>query len=400
MVAAGNSPPSTELPLSGIRILSVEQYGAGPFSTMLLADLGAEVIKVEDAEGDVARYVPPYTAEKDSIYFQSLNRNKKSIQLDLTDGGDRLIFEDLVRTSQVVFNNLRGDQAALRGLDYAALGKVEPAIVCVHLSGFGRHGERAAEPAYDYLMQGYTGWMSLTGGPDAPPTKSGLSLVDLSAGVFAALGLVSAVRRAESTGKGCDVDVSLYDTALSLLTYVGAWHLSRGYHAERVEDSSHPSQIPSQIFPTSDGFIVVMCAKEKFYRRLVGLMGLPELACDPRFIDFAARLENKQTLVSLLKARFVEQTTADWIKAFTGHVPCAPVNDLERALKDEMISNRMIISLTHDTLGEIRQLASPIVVEDGEVSHVRGPRLGEHTRDVISELRQHVGASAADSPSR
>lgn len=374
--------------LEGIRILAIEQYGAGPFGSMLLADLGAEVIKIEEpGVGDVGRYVPPYLGERDSIYFQSLNRNKKSVELDLATPEGRTTFEGLVARSDAVFNNLRGDQPAKRGLDYASLSPVNKAIVCVHLSGYGRHGPRASAPAYDYVIQGYAGWMSLTGEPDGLPQKSGLSLVDLSAGVFAALGLVSGVHHARQTRIGTDLEVPLLDTALSLLTYVGAWHLSRDYEPQRQADSSHPSQIPSQILPTSDGLMVVMCAKDKFFQRLVRLIGAPELATDKRYATFADRLENRATLIPALKELTRQRTTAHWVSVLGTQVPCAPVNTVREALADSRVQEAgLILSVAHEEFGEVRQITSPIHVPDSWSPPRRGPLLGEHTEQVLHEL--------------
>ena len=197
---------------------------------MMLADLGAEIIKIENPAtgGDISRYVPPYTGQQDSVYFQSWNRNKKSMTLNLQHPNVLDVLHPLVESSDGVFNNLRGDLPAKLGLDYPSLKSVKSSIVCCSLSAFGRTGERASEPGYDYLMQGYAGWMSITGEPDAPPQKTGLSLVDMSAGTMASLGMMSTILRARQTGIGCDVDVNLFDTALSQLSYVGAWHLSRG----------------------------------------------------------------------------------------------------------------------------------------------------------------------------
>ena len=197
-------------PLQGVRVLAVEQFGAGPWATMALADLGAEIIKVENplTGGDVARYVTPYTGDQDSVYFQSFNRNKKSITLNLQHPRVNEILHPLARASVAVFNNLRGDLPAKLGLDYPALKDLKPSLVCCSLSAFGRHTQRAAEPGYDYLMQGYAGWMSITGEPGGSPQKSGLSLVDLNGGICAALGAVSAILRARATGVGGDVDVS------------------------------------------------------------------------------------------------------------------------------------------------------------------------------------------------
>lgn len=372
--------------LEGVRIISVEQFGAGPWGTMMLADLGAEVIKIENPAtgGDVARYVPPYTGERDSVYFQSFNRNKKSVTLNLQNENGQEILHGLVKVSDCVFNNLRGDLPEKLGLDYATLGKIKPEIVCCSLSAFGRTGSRASEPGYDYLMQGYAGWMSLTGEPDGAPQKAGLSLVDLSAGVMASLGAVSAILRARDTGRGCDIDVNLFDTALSQLGYVGAWYLTKGYQPERMADSSHPSQIPSQVLPTKDGWLVVMCAKEKFYQNLVRILGAPELAEDTRFRTFADRLENREALVALLKKLSRQETTATWLERLRGEVPCAPVNSVEEAFRDPLVDeNNMILEMSHPEFDVVRQVASPIKISGVEMQHRRGPGLGEHTNEVL-----------------
>lgn len=375
-----------KLPLEGVRILSVEQFGAGPWGTMMMADLGAEIIKIENPEtgGDVARYVSPYTGEQDSVYFQSFNRNKKSMTLNLQHEKGQEILQGLVCVSDCVSNNLRGDLPAKLGLDYYSLSKIKPSIVCCSLSAFGRTGDRAADPGYDYLMQGYAGWMSLTGEPDGAPQKAGLSLVDLSAGVMASLGAVSAILRARDTGQGCDVDVNLFDTALSQLGYVGAWHLTKGYQPQRMPDSSHPSQVPSQVLPTKDGWLVVMCAKEKFYQNLVRIFGVPELAEDERFRTFADRLENREALNVILKKLSQKETTAIWLKRLKGEVPCAPVNSVEEAFQDPLVNeNEMIVDVSHPEFGNVRQVASPIKISDSDLQHKRGPGLGEHTDEVL-----------------
>lgn len=384
-----NEPPTRPTPLSGVRVIAIEQFGAGPWGTMMLADLGAEVIKIENAEtgGDVGRYVPPYTVEQDSLYFQSFNRNKKSITLNLKHPRGQELLRRLALDCDCVYNNLRGDLPAKLGLDYTSLGKVNPAIVCCSLSAFGRTGERAAEPGYDYLMQGYAGWMSITGDPSTPPQKAGLSLVDLSAGVLASLGAVSAILRARETGRGCDVDVNLFDTALAQLGYVGAWHLTKGYQPKRMPDSSHPSQIPSQVLPTKDGFIVVMCAKERFYQNLVKLLGAPELSEDPRFRTSVDRMENREVLVPMLKELTRRRTTAAWLEVLKGEVPCAPVNSVEEAFRDPQVEGGdMILDLPHPEFGTVRQVGSPIRVSGARVVPTRGPRLGEHTEEILESL--------------
>jgi crotonobetainyl-CoA:carnitine CoA-transferase CaiB-like acyl-CoA transferase len=382
------SAQAAAAPLSDVRVIAVEQYGAGPYGSMVLADLGAEIIKIEDPQGgEIARHVPPYAGQDDSIYFQSLNRRKKSVCIDTRTPAGRDVFLKLVAGSDTVYNNLRGDQPGKRGLDYATLSSVKPSIVCVHLSGFGRKGERSVEPGYDYLMQGYAGWMSLTGEPDGAPQKSGLSIVDLSAGIAAGLGMVSALRRADRTGIGCDVDASLFDTAISMLTYVGTWHLTRGYNAVRQPDSSHPSQIPSQTLPTADGWMVVMCAKEKFYQKLVSIMGKPELATDPRFDSFSKRLANRTELVPILKSLSAQRPTAEWLKLLRGHVPCAPVLSVAEALADPwLVENENILEFDHPQFGRIRSMGSPVRVSGGAAELKRGPLLGEHTVQVLRQV--------------
>ncbi|MBT3343071.1 MAG: CoA transferase [Gemmatimonadetes bacterium] len=376
-------------PLRGVRILAIEQFGAGPWATMALADLGAEIIKIENplTGGDVARYVTPYTVDQDSVYFQSFNRNKKSITLNLQHPDAAAVLHPLAAASDAVFNNLRGDLPQKLGLDYPALKHLKEALVCCSLSAFGRQTPRAAEPGYDYMMQGYAGWMSITGEPGGPPQKSGLSLVDLNGGICAALGMVSAILRARETGVGCDVDVNLFDTALSQLGYVGAWHLTKGYQPERTPDSSHPSQIPSQVLPTQDGWLVVMCAKEKFYRNLVRIIGAPELAEDPRFDSFENRLAHRDELVIQLKAITQQKPTAEWLRLLKGEVPCAPVNSVEEALADpQVIEDQMIIDLPHPEFGTVRTVAGPIKISDADVEHRRGPKLGEHTDEILQTL--------------
>lgn len=377
------------LPLDGVRILSLEQYGAGPWGTLHLADLGAEVIKIEDPNsgGDIGRYVPPYTSNQDSIYFQSFNRSKKSVAIDLNTPSGRDVFERLVRTADAVFNNLRGDAPERLRIDYPGLRDVKASIVCCSLTSFGRHNSRAAEPGYDYVMQAYAGWMSLTGEPEGPPIKTGLSLVDYSAGLLAALGTVAAVMRARASGEGCDVDVSLFDTAISELSYVGAWYLSKGQLPVRHPHGSHPSQIPSQIFATRDGYIAVMCAKEKFWHNLCRALGHLELASNPKYATFADRLANRSDLVLILDALFAERTTGDWLDRLRGQVPCGPVNDLAATFDDPLVKeNELVIELDHPELGRIRELSTAIRISGERATYRLAPRLGEHTRELLMEV--------------
>jgi crotonobetainyl-CoA:carnitine CoA-transferase CaiB-like acyl-CoA transferase len=385
-------------PLEGLRVLAVSQFGAGPFGTQVLADLGAEVIKIEDpaAGGDVARYVPPWEIERDSLYFQSFNRGKKSVTLDLWHPDGRAVFHDLVRVSHAVYNNVRGDLPAKLGLTYDALKSINPAIVCCSLSGFGSTGPRAAEPGYDYLIQGHAGWMSITGEPDGPPGKCGVSVIDFAGGYASMLGLMVGLWDAQRTGVGRDVDVSLLDAAVSMLSYFATWALNRDWEPQRVADSGHQTLVPSQNFPTRDGWIVVFCAKEKFWENLAQAMELGHLTTDPRFATFADRLANKEALLAVLKPRFLERTTAQWLARLGGRVPCAPVNTVREALEDEQVRARgMIVEVKHPVYGTVREVASPIKTAGAVTRPAPAPRLGEHTEAVLGDILRYPSAKIA-----
>jgi crotonobetainyl-CoA:carnitine CoA-transferase CaiB-like acyl-CoA transferase len=385
-------------PLDGLRVLAISQFGAGPFGTTVLADLGAEVIKIEDpgVGGDVSRYVPPYQIEGDSLYFQSFNRGKKSLALDLRHPDGRGVFHDLVRVSHAVYNNLRGDQPEKLGLTYATLGALNPAVVCCSLSGFGSTGPRAAEPGYDPLIQGYAGYTAVTGEPDGPPGKCGVSVIDFAGGYVSMLGLMVGLWDAQRTGRGRDVDVSLLDTAVSMLSYFATWSLNRDWQPARVEDSGHQTLVPSQNFRTGDGWIVVFCAKEKFWEALVDALELPHLARDPRFATFADRLAHKAVLLDLLKPRFLTRTTDDWLRRLRGRVPCAPVNSVREALDDPQVRARgMLIEVEHPVFGAIREVASPIKTAGAVTRPAPAPALGEHTDAILRDLLHYHGERIA-----
>ena len=377
-------------PLEDVRIVAVEQYGAGPFGSVHLADLGAEVIKIEDPRtgGDVGRYVPPFQEGQDSLFFETFNRNKRSLRLDVSASSGRSVLEDLVRRSDAVYSNLRGDVPARLGLRYEDLSPLNPAIVCCSLSAFGMTGPRAGEPGYDYILQGIAGWMSITGEPDGPPTKSGLSLVDYCGGLVAAIALLAGVHAARRDGVGMDCDLSLFDTALGLLTYPATWHLNGDFTPARTHQSAHPSIVPFQNFRTADGWIVVVAAKEKFWQRLAGALGRPELATDERFATFDDRRRNRDELLAILDAVFAGASTEHWIDVLAdAGVPCGPVNDVAGALRDPQTHARsMVVETEHPRFGTVRQVASPVRVGDDAPTYRRAPLLDEHAGDVLQGL--------------
>ncbi len=375
--------------LAGIRVLTIEHFGAGPYGTQLLADLGAEVIKVENAAtgGDVSRTVGPYyLGDNDSQYFQSFNRGKKSIVLDLKDAACREAFEKLVAEADAVTNNLRGDQPAKLRITYKDLQAINPAIVCAHISAYGRDNERAAWPGYDYLMQAECGFLDLTGEPGGPPARFGLSMVDFMTGTLMALALVAGVHRAKQTGLGCEVDTSLYETALHQLSYPAIWYLNEAHRTERLPRSSHPIAVPSQLFKTRDGWVFVMCQTARFWQLFCEKIDRREWLDDERFNSPAKRLANQEVLQGLIDDLLSEQDTHYWIRYLAGTIPVAPVNNIAEAL-DNPFAQRigMLNTVEHPAMSAgLRMLSSPIRVNGARGDNRRAPALGENDKDYLA----------------
>ena len=380
---------SDSRPLDGLKVLAVEQFGAGPIGTMLLADMGAEVIKIENhlVGGDSARPVPPYPLpENDSYYFQSLNRNKKSVALDIRSPEGLEIFHKMVPRANVIFANCKGTDPEKLRLTYKQLGPFNEKIVCCFLSGYGMTGPRSAEPAYDFLMQAYAGIMSMAGEPDGPPAKAGVSFVDFSGGFLAVAGLLAALWEAEKTGKGRDVDVALLDGAVFQLAYQAAWTLNCGYETQKFAHSAHASMVPSQIFECRDGWVCVTCLKHRFYPILMERIGRPELAEDPRFLSAQDRFDHRDELLPILAEEFRKKTMAEWAGALQGYVPFAPVNTVAEALEDPQIRAReMIVEVDHPVAGKIREIGCPIKFPGMDVRSVRAPYMGEHTAEILAD---------------
>jgi crotonobetainyl-CoA:carnitine CoA-transferase CaiB-like acyl-CoA transferase len=317
--------------------------------------------------------------------------------LDLRHPDGRSVFEDLVRHSDAVFSNLRGDGPAALRITYPDLAAINPRIVCVSLSGFGMTGPRATQRAYDATIQALAGWMSLTGGPEDPPIKSGLSLVDFSAGYVAALGLTAGVWQARRDGRGRDIDLSLFETSLSLLNYMGAWAATHHWTPRRVPDSGHQTIVPFQAFKVQDGHVVVACAKQSLWVRFCAAIARSDLAEDSRFATFALRHRNADELRAILGAELAKKTVHEWIEQFaTSGVPAAPVNDIDGALADEQTTAReMIVEYRHPVLGEVRSVASPFRLHREGLA-ARAPMLGEHTDHVLVEICGYPAAKLAE----
>ncbi len=373
-------------PLSGIRILAIEQFGAGPYGSMYLAELGAEVIKIENRAtgGDPSRQSGSVTlSDDDSAYFQAFNLSKRSVTLNLKDPKGRELFEQLVTTADVVWNNLRGSQPAKLGLDYESLKHVKPDIICTHISAYGRDNERADWPGYDYLMQAECGFLEMTGEPDSPPTRFGLSMIDFMTGTVGALGCVSALLGRAKYG-GRDVDTSLFDVALHQLSYPGTWYMNHQITTGRVARSGHPYNTPVQLFKTQDGWIFLMCMTDKFWDLLIGLIGHPELGSDPRFATMADRAQNRDALTGVLDGILCTQTTAHWFALLQTHIPVAPVNDLPKALDNPFVTaTGMIHDLEHRTFGHYRALSNPIKLDSQRLSAQCGNGLGADNEAIL-----------------
>lgn len=383
----------THLPLSGYRIISAEQYGAGPYGTMFLAQLGADVIKIEPPGppgkgGDTARAVGPHYLRKgESLYFQSFNLNKRSLTLDLNAPEGQAIFRRLAASAHAVANNMRGDLPDRLGLTYAALQDVNPALVCAHLSAYGRDNERARWPGYDYLMQAEAGYCALTGDPGGDPQRMGLSMVDFITGTIHCIGLLAALVDAQRTGVGRDVDTDLLSAAVHQTSYPALWYMNEGDVTERTPRSAHPTATPSQMFRAADGWMFVMCQLPKFWTIMAERIGHPDLAGDPRFATNEARLANRAALTTVLDGIFMGQTMAHWQGLLAGHVPVAPVYGLDQALDNPWLKTiGMRDAVDHPDRPGMQILANPIRIDGQRLPNRAAPLLGADTDDILAEL--------------
>ncbi len=378
-------------PLSGLRVLAFEQYGAGPFGTQFLADLGGDVIKIETpGAGDYARALGPYFVPGDkssaaSLFFQSFNRNKRSFTLDITCPAGREVLVRLAKWAHATADNLRGDVPAKLGITYESLSEHNPDIVCAHCSGYGRTGGRSRWPGFDYLMQAESGYFALAD-PEGPPSRFGLSIVDYMAGLEMALGLAAGVLRARAGGGGGDIDVSLDDAALFNLSYMAAWGLNGGEAPARARRSAHPSFVPCQLYRTSDGWIYLMCNKEKFWPILCGLIGREDAAHDARFATLKERGINRAAVEELLDAELSKRSAAQWMDVFGGKIPAAQLRSISDALTSAREQGRLN-EVANDAGQSILLPACPIkFASDAKDADTAAPELGADTEDILAEL--------------
>ncbi len=381
------------LPLKGVRILAIEQYGAGPIGTQYLINMGAEVIKIENPHdgGDVSRSVGPYFIKnmpksKGSVFFQGLNHNKKSITLDLSHPEGKQILHRLAKKADALICNLRGDVPGKLGITYEHLKHINPKLVCAHLSAYGRTGERASWPGYDYMMQAEAGYFSITGEPETPPTRFGLSIIDFMSGLALACATVAALFGVKESGRGRDVDVSLFDMALYNLNYLAHWQLNAGFNQGRLPRSAHAVLTPCQLYKTKDSWIYIMCNKEKFWKILCQKLDRIDLADNPRYATFADRLNQRDELTKILDQIFSNKTTAQWLAHFDGYVPAAPVYDVQQAMQNPFVRDTGRIQKISDEDNEFQIIRNPIDFGSDSLELEMSPDLGEHTDYILQDL--------------
>jgi crotonobetainyl-CoA:carnitine CoA-transferase CaiB-like acyl-CoA transferase len=366
-------------PLSGIRILEIGHMLAGPYCGLLLADLGAEVIKIEPPEGDIARRVSPHRVGPHNAYFASLNRSKKSVVLDLTSEEGQRQLGGLVARAHALVTNLRPSAIRKLGLTYEHLKRHNERIVCVALTGFGLEGTHAERPAYDYVIQALTGVMALTGDPDAPPTKAGYSAVDNSAGIMAAVGLLAKIVE----GKGGQVDVAMYDVMLSQLNYLAGASLNAGERTRRYADSAHPYIVPAQLFHARDGWVVLFITHDEFWRKFCVEVGRPEWLVDERFATMAARRANRETVLGAIAELLASDTARHWVERLAPlGVVVSNVETLEDALASDLARSREMVIDLPCAEGRLQAIGAAIKCAGSRPQFGAPPLLNEHSAEL------------------
>jgi len=379
--------------LSGARILDLSHMLAGPFGSMMMGDLGAEVIKIEPPEGDPMRAMGPHFFKTESAYFICANRNKQSVTLDLSAERGRAIFYDLVKVSDVVYDNFRPGVVQKLKIDYATLKSINPRIICCSISGFGQNGPYRDRPAFDIALQALSGAMSITGSGDEP-TRMGVPMGDLAGGMYAAFAVAAALFQREKTGEGCFIDIGLMDSLVSLLTYNAQYYFHDGV-VPGPQGTEHLSVVPYGSFKTKDGYLVVAAFTEKFWQSLCRALDLTRLMDDPRFAENDARRLNRTELNPILAAVFLTRTTDEWMARLEREgVPAGPINGLDRVFADPQIAAReMRVEIDHPTIGKLPMAGAPVKVEGVTQRLGPPPLLGEQTDSVLKEL---LGLSRGD----
>ena len=375
-------------PLKGVRVLDMTWALAGPYGTMVLCDLGAEVIKVESPDGgDPSRKSLPFI-EGVSSYFLSVNRGKKSVAVNLRHPQGKEIVLALANQSDVLVENFRPGVMDRLGLGYGALRETNPRIIYAACSGFGQKGPYAHRPAYDVVVQGMGGTLSITGEAGGPPVRVGFSIGDIGGGIFTALGVLAALHERESSGQGQMVDISMLDGQIALLENAFARFFATGEVPQRI-GTRHPLRTPFQAFPTQDGHIVLAASEERFWQRLCQVINRPDLLGDERFKDNPSRTRNHDQLEPILKEITQTKKTAEWVALMDKNdIPCGPVNSIDQVVDDPHTAAReMITEVEHSKAGRLKVVNSPLKLSRTPVKIERAcPELGEHTEEILQNL--------------
>jgi formyl-CoA transferase len=375
-------------PLNGIRVLDLSRVLAGPYCTMVLGDLGADVIKVESPEGDETRgWGPPFTAGE-SAYYLCVNRNKRSIVVDFKTEKGRKIICELIKRSDVLVENFRPGTLARFSLDFEAASVISPKLIYCSISGFGQTGPLRDKPGYDFMIQAMGGLMSITGEPDGEPMKVGVAAADLFAGQNAIIAILAALQARTQTGKGQHLDISLFDSQVAMLANVASNYLISG-NLPRRYGNAHANIVPYQSFQASDAWFILAVGNDKQFEKLCEVIDNRELANDVRFSLNSERVKNREDLVSILKPIFLRRTSSKWLSAFeVAGIPCGPINTLDKVFSMPQVEAReMLIEMDHPTIGKLPLVGSPLKFSATPVDYkLPPPRLGEHTEQVLKEL--------------
>ena len=378
--------------LEGIRVLDLTTFMTGPFASMVLGDLGAEIIKIEPpGTGDNSRQIPPYFHEGESLYYISLNRNKKSMTLNLRKDKGREIFYELVKKADVVIDNYRPGITTKLKVDYESLKAVNPRVICCSITSFGIDGPYSNRPGYDLTIQAMSGAMSMTGEEGRGPMRLGVPMGDLGGSMWALTAIQAALFHREKTGEGQFVDVSLLESLAAFITYPALYYSHAGEMAKPL-GSGHQAIVPFQAFKTKDYYMAIACAAEKFWGLLCDALNIAEIKSDPKFQTMADRLKNKDELNSLLSDIFIQKTSAEWDEILSREgVPCAPVNTIDRVFEDPAIRHRnTVISVDH--FGEkFRSFGNPIKMTATPIEEYKTPPLlGENNQEILTQLLNYT----------
>ncbi len=383
--------------LSNVCILDLTRMLAGPYGTQLLADMGAEIIKIEDPAGDPMRQMGPHFNQGESAYFLSANRGKKSVTLNLKSDEGRQAFLDLVAVSDVVFENFRPGVMERLDLAYETLKSHKPNIILCSISGYGQNGPRREQPAFDLVLQALGGGLSVTGEPGRVPVRMGLPIADLAGGMFGAMAVSAALYRRTQTGEGAHLDISLLDGQVSLLTYMAQYYFISD-EVPRSWGAQHENVVPYNAYATRDGSLVVAAFAEKFWRGLCRALELDDLIDDPRFATNPDRRQNREALNTILAETFLTRSTAEWMARLEeAGVPAGPVQRVDQVLDDpQVLARNMRITAQHPTIGPLEMIGNPIKVVDTEETITPPPLLGQHTEEVLADLLGYSSEKIAD----